>query len=86
MSEQDDARTVAIRRLKAKRDFWNQVVTYVVVNLMIVAIWWLSGRGYFWPGWVMAGWGVGLVLQGWNVYFERPITEQDIAREMERNR
>ena len=32
----------------------------------------------------MAGWGIGLALHGWGVYGERPITEAEIQREMER--
>jgi hypothetical protein len=43
----------------------------------------VSGGGYFWPGWVMAGWGVGLALHGWQTYrVEKPITDEEIQREM----
>ena len=34
--------------------------------------------------WSMGGWGIGLALHGWGVYGERPITEAEIQREMER--
>jgi class 3 adenylate cyclase len=33
---------------------------YVVVNVMLVAIWAASGGGYFWPIWPLLGWGIGL--------------------------
>jgi class 3 adenylate cyclase len=33
---------------------------YVVVNVMLVAIWAASGGGYFWPIWPILGWGIGL--------------------------
>jgi hypothetical protein len=45
----------------------------------------LHPLGYFWPGWVLAGWGVLLVLDAWNVYGRRPLTDDDIDREL-RNR
>jgi hypothetical protein len=32
----------------------------------------------------MAAWGIGLVLNAWDVYWRREITEQDIRREIER--
>jgi hypothetical protein len=34
---------------------------YIAVNVMLVAIWALTGAGYFWPIWPILGWGVGLV-------------------------
>jgi class 3 adenylate cyclase len=33
---------------------------YVLVNVMLIAIWAASGGGYFWPIWPMLGWGIGL--------------------------
>ena len=33
----------------------------------------------------MVGWGIGLALHGWGVYGERPITEAEIQREMEKD-
>jgi class 3 adenylate cyclase len=35
-------------------------VVYAAVNLFLVAIWALTGGGYFWPIWVILGWGLGL--------------------------
>jgi hypothetical protein len=35
--------------------------TYVAVMLLLVAIWALTGAGYFWPIWPMLGWGIGLL-------------------------
>jgi len=82
--DNQERRDAAIKRIKDKRDFKTHVVSYVVVNLFLVGVWAISGGGYFWPGWVMAGWGIGLVLHGWQTYRgERPITEEDIRREMD---
>ena len=81
--DDQERRDAAIKRIKDKRDFKTHAVSYVVVNLFLVGVWAVSGGGYFWPGWVMAGWGIGLVLHGWQTYRgERPITEEDIQREM----
>lgn len=46
----------------------------------------LTGAGYFWPVWLLAGWGVGLILHAWGVFFRRPITEADIDAEVRRLR
>ncbi|TFD80352.1 2TM domain-containing protein [Cryobacterium sp. Sr8] len=54
----------------------------MVVNAFLVGVWAVTGRGYFWPGWVLAGWGVALRLDAWNALYRRPITESDIDREL----
>lgn len=41
-----------------------EIAAYVAVNLLLVVVWAATGAGYFWPIWPIAGWGVGLVLQG----------------------
>ena len=77
-------REEATKRVRKRRDLGTHVVTYVVVNAMLVAIWAITGAGYFWPAWVLFGWGVGLLLNVWDVYFRRPVTERDIDEEMKR--
>ena len=83
--EDDDLRNQARKRLQKRRDFSAHVVSYLVVNAMLIGIWAITGAGYFWPAWVLLGWGVGLALNAWDVFFRRAITEADIDREMKRN-
>lgn len=78
-------REAAVKRVKAKRDFRNHLAVYVVVNSFLVVIWALSGAGYFWPIWAIVGWGIGLAFNAWNVYFEKPISEEEIRREMDKD-
>jgi class 3 adenylate cyclase len=33
---------------------------FLLVNLMLVAIWAAAGGGYFWPIWPILGWGIGV--------------------------
>lgn len=37
---------------------------FVAVNLFLIAIWAITGGGYFWPIWPILGWGLALALQG----------------------
>lgn len=76
-------RDQAIKRLKQKRDFMAHVLTYVAVNAFIVGIWAFTSGGFFWPIFPMGGWGIGLLMHGWDVYFGGT-TEEDIAKEMDR--
>jgi fatty acid desaturase len=79
-------REQARKRVERKHKFRGDVVAYVIVNLFLIGIWAVTGAGYFWPGWVLAGWGVLLLLDAWNLYFRRPITEDEIDEEMGRRR
>ena len=76
----------ARRRLERKRKFQSDVVAYVMINAFLVAVWAMSGFGYFWPGWVLAGWGVLLLLDGRNAFYRREVTEEDIQRELDRTK
>lgn len=84
--EDEERRVAAVKRLEEKRDFRTHLVTYVVVNGVLVGIWAVTGAGYFWPIWPLLGWGVGLVLHAWTLFGQRPITEADVDREMRRQR
>jgi hypothetical protein len=81
----DERRELARKRVQAKRDLTTHAVAYLVVNTFLVVVWALSGGGYFWPAWVLAGWGIGLVMNVWDVYGRKPITEADIDDELRRS-
>jgi hypothetical protein len=36
---------------------------FLQVNALLIAIWAVSGAGYFWPAWVMVWWGFALVMK-----------------------
>ena len=36
---------------------------FAAVNALLVAIWAVSGAGYFWPAWVMVWWAFALVMK-----------------------
>ena len=77
-------RKQALDRLKKRRDLAGHMVSYVVINAALWAVWAVTGAGYPWPAWVTGAWGIGLLLNAWDVYFRSPITEADVQREMER--
>jgi hypothetical protein len=68
-----------------RRNLANGLVAYVVINAFLVGIWATTGQGYFWPGWVLGWWGMGMVLAVWD-YLRPPITEADVDRELRRRR
>jgi hypothetical protein len=73
----------ALTRLKKKRDFYGHVMVYLTVNSFLVAIWWLTSSGFFWPGIVMGAWGIGLIMNAWDVW-QGEFSDADIEREVAR--
>lgn len=80
------SREDAIKRIENKRGFSSHLAVYLIVNALLVGIWYFTDRSYFWPVWPMMGWGIGVFLHMWSVYFQRPISESEIRREMEKGR
>jgi hypothetical protein len=56
-------RSVERRPRRRGRDS-EHVRAYVGVSVMLVAIWALTGAGYFWPIWPILGWGIGVLADG----------------------
>lgn len=80
-----DLRAEALRRVKKKRDFHTHLVAYLLVNVLLLAIWgvvWVAVGVWFpWPLFVVFGWGIGVAFHAWDTYGRRPITEEEIRRE-----
>jgi hypothetical protein len=83
---EQELRKLAVSRLRKKRDFGTHIVVYVIVNAMLVAIWAITGAGFFWPIFPILGWGIGVAANAWDVYGRKPITEDEVQRETERLR
>jgi hypothetical protein len=79
-----DLRERAIKQLKKRRDLGAHLLVYVLVNTFIVVIWLItSDSGFFWPVFPIAGWGIGVVMNAWDVYFADDFDEAEISREIE---
>jgi hypothetical protein len=86
MVSDEELREEARKRVEKRRDLGTHIVVYVVVNAALIAVWALTGGGYFWPAWVLGFWGIGVIMNVWDVYFRRTVTEHDIEQEMQRLR
>ncbi len=81
-SDRDWARARVERRRKLEAHF----VAYLIINAALVAVWALTGFGYFWPGWVLGWWGAFLLVDALNLRYRRPITDEEIDEELRRAR
>jgi hypothetical protein len=52
-SASDEQELAALFAKRQRANFIAEVLGGIGVNAFMVAIWWMSGRGSFWPGWLM---------------------------------
>ena len=80
----DQLRQQAVERLTKRSEFWAHLAAFVLVNALIVTVWFmLTDGGFFWPIFPLFGWGIGLFFHAVDV-FRRPYSEERIRREMDR--
>ena len=80
-----DLRDAAAKRLKKRRDFRGHLLVYLLVNSAFVVVWAATGpQVFFWPVFPIVFWGIGVVMNGWDVYVAGDISEEAIDREVER--
>lgn len=83
----DALREQALRRLKKRRDLRAHLFVYMLVNGVVWAVWAIiavnSHSWWPWPVFMTLFWGIGLVMNAWDVYFRRPITEDEVRREIQ---
>lgn len=79
VSERERAR----KHIQQRRGLQAGLFAYVVVNAFLIGVWAMSGGGYFWPAWILAGWGLGMVFAVWD-YLRGPVTEQQVDEELRR--
>ena len=85
-TREEAARDRAITHLKKRRDFLGHLLVYVLVNTFIVVIWAVTDdNGFFWPVFPIVGWGIGVVMNAWDVYWRPGISEEDIQHEIDRD-
>jgi len=87
----DEIREIATKRVRARRGFFWHVIVYVVINLFLIGIWYFTGRGYFWPGWVLGGWGIALIFNAIaafgreDMWSEREAVDKEVEKIKKRN-
>ena len=68
MSDDDDLRRRAERRVDAKLALRRHLLIYLLVNGGLVALNLVTSPSYLWSLWAIFGWGIGLAAHGLSVY------------------
>jgi len=86
MADSNSARERAISSLHQKQGFYQTVFSFVAVNILLWGIWLFTDdkSGFPWPAYVTIFSGFGLAFSWWRIFGQRPITEEEIEREIAR--
>lgn len=83
-TDDKEIRDIARKRLQARQGFHYYLFIWLGVSIIVTLVWLLSGGGYFWPGWVIGGMGIGAFFSGLNAYgpAQNLITESKVDAEV----
>jgi len=77
---------------KKRASFKKSLISYVFVNLFLIAIWYFTSNDTnvtvknFWPIWPILGWGLGLILKGFDAYAANPVISEQKEYEKLKNK
>lgn len=81
MDEQELRKEIE-KRVAQRMEFTMHTVAYVLVNLMLWAIWVWTRSGFPWPIFVTIGWGIGWIAHIMELYYKNVVTERLYQREL----
>jgi DUF1707 SHOCT-like domain/2TM domain len=65
------------RQAAAKATLLRTLLWFGTVSLMLIVVWALSGRDYFWPVWPILGFTIAIIWQAFAVWGPRPDDDPD---------
>ena len=79
----------ARKRVEEKKGFYIHFAVYILVNIMLMIIWAVTGAGFPWFVFPLGGWGIGVLFHFLGVFvFSRQSAweKREIEKEVERLR
>jgi hypothetical protein len=85
MSE-EEILELAKKRVREKRDFYRNLGTWAVVNIILIIVWaFPAGGGYPWFLWPLCGWGIFVFINFLKVFvFPKKDDNAAIEKEVEK--
>lgn len=66
------------KRVKARQEWVSHLTAYIIVNIGVWGIWFITGAGFPWPMFVTLGWGIGM-----GIHTATYLTEASMERNKE---
>ena len=72
------------------KGFYSHLVSFVVINIFLIILNFITSPNYLWFYWVLFGWGLGLVIHGFSIWSRNKLwgktwEEKKIKEVMDKN-
>ena len=64
----DERYDKAKKRVEELKKFYSNLVTYIVVNIVLIIIYFVTSPGSLWFYWITIFWGIAILLQASRVF------------------
>jgi hypothetical protein len=76
-NEEENRYAKAQKKVEEIKGFYGNLVSYIVVNCILLVINLLTSPEYLWFFWPLFGWGIGVVIHGLAVFNYLPFLGKD---------
>jgi hypothetical protein len=80
---EDEKYIRAQKRVRKIRNFYENLITYALINILLIIINLVLNPGHFWFYWVTIFWGIAIVFQAVNLF---TIKEKFLGEEWEKKK
>jgi hypothetical protein len=84
MESEQELRARARKAAEDKLGFYVHLVIYLLVNTMLVFIWWWTGGGFPWFIFILIFWGIGIISHGFGVFAGGSYADRMAEREYQK--
>lgn len=84
MPTDEEIHQVARQTAERKAGFYNHLGIYVVVNLFLFLVWYLTGGGFPWFVFILFGWGIAVVAHYMGTFHGGAVVDKLTEKEYRR--
>ena len=80
----NELRKLAKQRVGARRSVLIHLMVAVAISVFLIVVYFLTGRGYFWPVWPISSLGVAVAIHAAAVHLSLNNFEEDVQKEFQK--
>jgi len=65
---QEEKYNRALKKVRVRKGFYINLINYVIINILLAIINYITNPGNWWFYWVTIGWGIGIVFHAFSVF------------------